>query len=82
MPQFDWEPICQFVNEAPVLVEGRCANCLQTPFAHEKGEVCGQCGTLWTSRDAAGVCYRDWTTNDPEGIPVMDRRRKGLGVYR
>lgn len=82
MPKFDWEPICQFVNTPPILVDGRCQSCLQDTFPFDGGYVCPQCGTMWASPDYEPTCYKDWTDNDPEGLPVMDRRSRGLGIYR
>lgn len=82
MSRLDWEPICQFVNTPPILVDGRCQSCLQDTFPLEGGYVCPQCGTKWTEPDYAPTCFRDWSTIDPEGLPVMDRRSRGLGIYR
>lgn len=82
MPQFDWEPICQFVNDPPILVDGRCGSCLQVPFQYGDDFVCPQCGTRWNSPGYAPVAYKDWSERDPDGLPIMDKRRRGLGIFR
>lgn len=82
MTQRDWEPICQFVNTPPILEDGRCQSCLQIPYAYELDFVCPQCGTRWNSPEYLPVCYKDWTDTDPEGLPIMDKARRGLGIYR
>lgn len=82
MPRLDWEPICQFVNTPPILVDGRCESCLQNPFYYDGTFICPQCGTKWDPPLYNPIAYKDWTSNDPEGLPVMDRARRGLGIFR
>lgn len=82
MPRLDWEPICQFLNNPPILVDGRCDHCLQDPFHYDEMFICPQCGTRWVAPDYSPEGYASWTSHDPEGIPVMDRHRRGLGIYR
>lgn len=82
MLRIDWEPICQFVNKPPILVDGRCESCLQVPFHLEGTFICPQCGTKWDPPGYEPTAYKDWTDNDPEGIPIMDKARRGLGIYR
>lgn len=77
----DWEPIVQFVNEAPILVDGLCQNCLQYPFEYDGGYVCAQCGTKWSPPMYRGEVYSSWCDKDAEGIPVKDKKRRGLGIY-
>lgn len=83
MLSFDWEPIGHFTANPPVLTDGLCGNCLQSPFDLSDYYVCPQCGTKWAFPDYSPVVYSEWSDADVTGLPVLGSgENRGLGIYR